>query len=138
MRKNVSATVLVVAALACAPGCGANDGPQAVSGSVTYRGKPLAHGTVTFLTTSGAPGPAAGALVTEGRFEVPAERGLGPGTYRVAISAPEPGGVLTREEKAAGASPKARESLPAKYNAATELTAEVRVGGANRFEFNLE
>jgi hypothetical protein len=137
MRGNVTVTTLLVATLACAYGCGANDGPQAVSGSVTYRGKPLTHGTVTFLTTSGAPGPAAGALVTDGRFEVPAARGLEPGTYRVAISAPEPGGVLTREEKAAGASPKARESLPAKYNAATELTAEVRAGAENRFDFDL-
>ena len=138
MRGKRSAVALIVAALACLHGCGASDGPQAVSGSVTYQGKPLGHGSVTFLTTVGERGPAGGALITDGRFEIPAARGLVPGTYRVAISAPEPGGQLTAAEKAAGASPKARETMPAKYNAATELTAEIRVGAANRFDFNLE
>jgi hypothetical protein len=138
MRGIKLAAALLVAVLACVHGCGSSDGLQAVSGSVSYRGKPIENGTVTFLTTTGAPGPAGGALVTGGQFELPAARGLAPGTYRVAISAPEPGGELTREEKAAGASPKARETLPAKYNTATELKAEVRAGAENRFEFKLD
>ena len=137
MYANRSVLGLVAAMLACVNGCGASDGPQAVSGSVTRQGQPLAHGTVTFLANAGAAGPVCGALVIDGRFEVPADRGLEPGTYRVAISAPVPGGELTAA-KAAGDRPRPRESLPAKYNSATELKAEVRSGTANRSEFKLE
>ena len=138
MRANLIVAALIAVAALAAFGCGASDGPQAVSGTVSRQGQPLEHGTVTFLSTTGPAGPVCGALVTNGRFEVPAERGLEPGTYRVAISAPEPGAPLTAAEKNAGASPKARETLPAKYNTATELKAEVRAGEKNQFEFKLE
>jgi hypothetical protein len=129
----------LAAALVALAGCGgASHGLQAVSGTVTLGGKPLDHGSVTFLTTIGEPGPAGGAAVTAGRFHIPAEHGLEPGAYRVSVSAPVPGGTLTPAEVAAGASPKARERVPAKYNAEAAITVEVRAGATNRFDLQLE
>src|SRR4051812_28505225 len=90
--------VLVAVAVCVGLGCGSKGGRRAVSGSVWYKGQPLKNGTVTFLT---AAGPQGGALVTDGAFAMPAEQGLDPGEYRVAVSMPEPGGVLTPQEKAA-------------------------------------
>lgn len=129
---------VMLACLVSCTGCGSQGGRQALSGSVTYQGQPLEQGTITFLTTAGAPGPACGALIRAGRFEVPAAQGLEPGAYRVVISAPVPGGKLTPEEVAAGASPRARESLPEKYNTASTLKADVTAGGPNQFDYALE
>ncbi|MFO0823745.1 MAG: carboxypeptidase-like regulatory domain-containing protein [Gemmataceae bacterium] len=130
-----SGVVLLLAVLA---GCAANNGRQPVSGTVTYRGEPLNNATVQFFAVEGPPGPLCGALITSGQFNIPAEHGLEPGTYKVSISMPVPGGEQTPEEKAAGASAKAKEGLPAKYNSATELRAEVKSGPANKFDFKLQ
>jgi hypothetical protein len=130
--------LLVVTCLGLCCGCGPGGKRRALRGSVTFAGRPLEQGNITFLTTAGPPGPVCGALIRAGRYDVPAAQGLEPGTYRVAISSPVPGGTLTPEEKAAGASPRARERLPPQYNAASTLTVEVTAGGPNQFDFNLE
>jgi hypothetical protein len=129
---------LLVVFLALCSGCTGDGKRRPLSGSVSFQGKPLAHGSITFLTMSGPPGPVCGALIRAGRYEVPASQGLEPGTYRVVISAPVPGGKLSAAEKAAGASPRAREGLPAKYNSASKLTVEVAADGPTEFNFNLQ
>jgi hypothetical protein len=103
-------------------------------------GQPLETGTVTFFVKDGPPGPVGGALIQGGRFDIPAAQGLEPGFYRVTISAPVPGGTRTPAEIEAGASARAKETIPDKYNSvtATILTAEVKTDGPNRFDFNLE
>jgi hypothetical protein len=137
-RSRWGLALLVAGCLGLCSGCGLGEKRRALSGSVTFQGRPLEHGRITFLTTSGPPGPVCGALIREGRYEVPAAQGLEPGTYRVAISCPVPGGVLTPAEKAAGASPKAKELLPPQYNEASTLTVAVQARGTNQFDFTLE
>ncbi len=129
---------LVAVILAFVSGCSTSTGRQAVTGSASYKGQPLNGATINFFAVDGPPGPLAGALITGGQFNIPAEHGLEPGTYKVSISAAVPGGIQTPEEKAAGASPKGKESLPEKYNSATTLTAVVKAGDPNRFDFRLE
>jgi hypothetical protein len=124
--------------LGCCGGCGPASTRCAVGGSVTWKGQPLEYGSVTFLTSSGPPGPVGGALIRAGRYDIPASQGLEPGTYRVAISWPGPGGTLTAEEKAAGASPRAKERIPPQYNDDSRLTVEVQARGTNRFDFDLQ
>ena len=89
---------------------------------------------------SDPPGPVSGALIRAGGYDIPAAQGLEPGVYRVTVSAPVPGGTPTAEERAAGASPRGRETIPPRYSdaAATTLKAEVTAGGPNRFDFHLE
>jgi hypothetical protein len=129
--------LLVIACLGLCTGCG-GEKRRALRGSVTFEGRPLEQGSITFLTTTGPPGPVCGALIRAGRYDVPASQGLEPGTYRVVVSSPVPGGTLTPEEKAAGASPRARERLPARYNASSTMTVEVTAGGPNQIDFNLD
>lgn len=136
MRAIAFGGVLVVVAVCL--GCGAKNGRQPISGSASFKGEPLNNATIQFFAVEGPPGPLCGALITNGQFNIPAEHGLDPGTYKVSISMPVPGGEQTPEEKAAGASAKAKEGLPAKYNSATELRAEVKPGTPNNFEFKLE
>lgn len=126
----------MLVALAAA-GCGSGNKLVGVSGTVTYKGEPLDSGTVTFLTID-PPGPVAGALVTNGTFKIDADRGLEPGKYRVQISSPKGPGERTPEQIAAGASVPAKERIPAKYNAASQLTVEVTRSGPNEFTWAIE
>jgi hypothetical protein len=128
---------LLLGCLVLCSGCNAQ-GRRALGGSVTFQDRPVDHGTITFLTTSGPPGRVGGGLIRKGRYDIPAAQGLEPGVYRVAISAPGPGGTLSPEEIAAGASAKARETLPAAYNTESTLTIEVKANGSTQFDFHLK
>jgi hypothetical protein len=130
--------LLVAGHLVACSGCGAEGKRRALGGSVTFQGQPLDQGSITFLTTVDPPGPVCGALIRAGRYEIPASQGLEPGTYRVAISSPVPGGTRSPAEVAAGASARARERIPPKYNSPSTLTVEITAGGTNRFDFDLE
>lgn len=105
---------------------------------MTFQGQPLEGGNITFFTTTGDPGPVCGAPLSEGRFDVPAEFGLEPGVYKVAISFAVPGGTRTPEQIAAGASAPGKETIPPQYNTESTLTAEIKPSGPNEFTFTLE
>jgi hypothetical protein len=132
------AALLAGALLSLGPGCAPSGKRRPLSGSVTFRGRALEDGTITFLTTSGPPGPAGGARVQAGQYAIPAAQGLEPGTYRVAISSPGPPARRTPEEIAADASARATDRIPEKYNTETTLEIEVTAGGPTRFDFDLE
>jgi hypothetical protein len=116
-------------------GCGPENKRRAVSGTVTFRGEALETGSISFLT---AAGPAGGALIRDGKFQLPAEQGLEPGKYKVTISSPKGEGERTPEQIAAGASVPAKEQIPAKYNRDTTLNLEVTPGGPNEFDLKLD
>jgi hypothetical protein len=122
-------------------GCG-GAGEGGVSGSVTFRGQPLEEGSIQFCTAGERSVPVAGARVVAGHYKVPSSHGLAPGTYVVRISSPEPIAAPPKDEKAASpfamSAPQTRERIPAKYNARSTLTAEVRAGERARFDFDLK
>lgn len=64
-------------------GCGGTDGRVGVSGTVTLDGQPAAEGAVNFQPAPGQSGNSAGSAVQNGKFEVPADKGLRPGKYVV-------------------------------------------------------
>ena len=81
-------------------GCGRDDGRQAVSGTVRLDGSSLERGLINFRPLNGTQGPSAGEAVEEGRFRIPAEAGLMPGTYEVTIIAmKETGRVIDDPQK---------------------------------------
>jgi hypothetical protein len=135
--KPLHRRAALAASLLALAGCGSDAKLVGVAGTVTYKGEPLDSGTVTFFTTD-PPAPAGGALVTNGKFKIDAERGLAPGTYRVQISSPRGVAERTPEQIAAGASAPARERIPAKYNTASQLTVEVTRSGPNEFNWAIE
>ncbi|MFM7540599.1 MAG: hypothetical protein ACKO9Z_13165 [Planctomycetota bacterium] len=120
-----------------AAGCG-GDGRSRVSGLVNLKGQPLKAGVISFIEV-GAIAPSGGSAIQDGKYEVPAEAGLKPGKYAVAISAPENKSRAAAEEAMPGMSgPPPKETLPAKYNSKTELRAEVKAGAKNEFDFDLQ
>ncbi|WP_254513672.1 hypothetical protein [Anatilimnocola floriformis] len=119
-------------------GCDNNGGRRAVSGSITLNGKSLDKATIDFLELPDAKVKAAGALVTNGSYSIPAAQGLMPGSYRVQINAMEEFPITPDELAAGKTAPPAKNRVPPKYNTASEQTVEVKASGANRFDFNIE
>jgi hypothetical protein len=122
----------VVCACACfLTGCGGGDGPRPVSGTVTLDGQPLPSGEILFEYEDTSKS-ADGGQIKDGSFTFSAK----PGKAKVTITAMREIPGKTVVGAMGEALPSTEQYLPAKYNTATELTAEVKAG-SNRFEFPL-
>lgn len=142
MRIRFSCVSFMTCLAVTVAGCGSGDGldRQPVSGSVTFDGTPLKEGQIQFFPAANAKDAiATGARITGGSYSIPRDVGPIPGSYSVQITAS--GGEQAPPEGSdgmPGTGPKHdKELLPAKYNAKTTLTAEVKAGGANTFDFPL-
>jgi hypothetical protein len=115
---------------------------QVVSGTVDFEGQPLQKGTIQFQPASQVDGTLAVGTITDGRFEIPAVAGPSPGRDGVAIYNDDelPPAPAAGEMPGPPAAPKKKAAvpIPSRYNAKTELTAEVKAGGPNVFTFNLK
>lgn len=119
-------------------GCSRNpQNRQAVSGSVTLDGAPLAQGSIRFQAEK-AGGIGSGALVTDGQYSIPTDKGLTAGKYKVMIFASKPGSG----GPAAGAlpgdpAPPAGELIPPEYNVKSDKFIEVTADGPTQFDFSV-
>jgi hypothetical protein len=138
----------LVALLLMAVGCAARRDPygrEALAGTVSFGGQPLDEGSIQFWPTEPGGPWRSGAMVVDGNYAIPREKGLPPGTYRVLISSPGPdasGPRLTPEQlfKSTRASRglllssgPAQERIPAEYTTASQVEIEVRSGAENFF-----
>ena len=138
------ATIAVLGLLTCS-GCGPSRPETApVAGRVTFQGKPVAEGMITFLPEHGR--PAIGAIGPDGGYRLTtfeAGDGAPPGKYTVTIEArrvtapPAPKSMKDEVNVPLGQT-KVEWLVPERYARpdATPLTAEV-VRGANTIDFNL-
>ncbi len=103
-----------------------------VSGTVSFRGRPLPFGTIEFQSSKAV----GGGKIDEGQYDIPAEHGLPPGVYRVSISA-----IRSPLVKAGPPGPDAKdageEMLPPEFNVKGDRTIEVRRGADNTFHFEI-
>lgn len=139
-RRFAAALRLLPAVALCCVGCGQSL-TQAVSGTVTLDGQPLATGEIEFSPLPGTSGPAAGATIENGRFEVPAvQQGLRTGgAYAVRIVSLAGRGNFAKDPNAPGGQREALENIiPARYNETSELQITVSAEPAeNVHEFVL-
>jgi hypothetical protein len=122
-------------------GCGPSSDRLEVTGRIALDGAPIDQGSIRFTSTSSEKLVASGAMIEQGEFTVPQEKGLVPGTYRVEISAPDTSGKLVVHPSAPGEPilpPTAMERIPADYNTETKQTVEVTADGENHFEFDIQ
>lgn len=138
--KLILAAAASGACLALILGCGGDSlGRHAISGSVTVNGAPLQHGDVSFQPVEKSSTTSGGAVVTDGKYSVPRDKGLPTGKYRVVLNAPKPG---TGAEPAKGAMPgeapaPPEELIPPDWNVNSEHTIEVTEKGPNQFNFEV-
>ncbi|MEA1949826.1 MAG: hypothetical protein U9N87_00460 [Planctomycetota bacterium] len=113
-------------------GCGKSGSLEyvVVSGNVSWRGKPIPRGTISFIPTGQTKGPASAAEIANGHYEVTSRGGVPVGDHRVEILATQ-GGRSTAEENTSPADTGASQPvqyLPPKYNRRSELQATIGSG----------
>ena len=145
VRKTLWLSAILVSSMGVAfvVGCTQADtgGRLGISGNVTLRGSPLDQGTIEFRSTGEGAGALTGAMIKQGRYEVPAEKGLTPGTYRVRISslvedpsAPPPEAPGMPGEGGG----EVQERIPAEFSSPdSEKEVTVTSAGPNRFDFDI-
>lgn len=132
-RRFAFASALVLSTLAL--GCGGDGGPTLynVSGTVSYDGKPIEQGRIQFRNT-GSDGRAYSGEIKNGSYQLRSEAG----TMQVEVIATRiiPGKFVKGQNGEPEPIPAAEMYIPAKYNSATKLTAEVK--GSSTIPFDLE
>jgi hypothetical protein len=106
-------------------GCGDDRAPAKVAGTITLDGKPVANATVTFAPNDGGRN-SYGYTDSQGRYELRFTgqlKGAVVGTHRVIVQTGESEVSSSSEEGTV-----AKETIPAKYNSETELTATLKSG----------
>jgi hypothetical protein len=136
LRRTILPTAC--AAILIVSGCQRNSLPLAqVQGTVSFQGKPLQRGEVTFMPESGTPGPTAiGKIQADGSFKMQTLESAGAaiGRHRVMVHCRSP---LTPEEARNLVIPKSL--IPEKYSSEkdTPLRFEVKKG-ENKYRIVLE
>lgn len=137
LPRLVSATGFALAALVVA-GCSSKVAslPVAnVSGDVTFEGKPLAKGTISFATDGRSPQVFD---IRDGKYSGAAM--IGPNQIQISSKKPAAAGAKDpsggRMQASGGTAE--QEAIPATYNSASKETRVVEAGGANKFDFDIK
>jgi hypothetical protein len=121
-------------------GCGRRSDRLAVSGEVTLDGAPLDQGSIRLTSTGSGKLFASGAMIRDGKFHVPQDKGLPAGTFRVEISSPDTTAPPVVYKVAPGEPalpPTAPERIPPDYNSNSKQTIELTTDGDNHFKFDI-
>jgi hypothetical protein len=135
LHHNCRLLMLAAMSLAVLLGC-SQAKRMAIEGTVTLDGQPLEKGSIAFRPLPGTTGPTAGAAIVRGKFVISPSGGPFAGSFVVEISNVRPTG--RKVEGPRGLVDEHLEFLPARYNAQSELRAEVKTDGPNSFEFSLK
>jgi hypothetical protein len=126
-------TVLVVLPL-----CGCGKGRYEINGKVTLHNEPVEEGIIDFEPMDGQ-GSKEGALITDGVYRIPKEKGLFPGRYKVSIVAGDgtvgTGNADPEKPKRRSATP-GKERIPPDYNVKSKVIREVK-SGETTFDFDI-
>ncbi len=132
--KNVHHALSLLLVLIACVGCGGTDGKLKVTGTVTLKGEPLDDGIIEFASDE----IRTGANITKGKYEVPAETGLKPGTYKVSITAGDgrtPADSPDGMPGPTGANIISKDRIPPEYNVKSNKEVTVEAGKENVFDY---
>jgi hypothetical protein len=155
ISRTWNACLLGLALAAGSGGCGDSQIPhfdlprEALSGTVTIDGQPLPEGMIGFTPIlEKTPADSAGQSredkpvmagsateIRDGKYEIPRDKGLVPGNYRVSISSNfDP----AKKDPATGKPVRAsRDVIPKRYGSESQLTAQVKKAEENILNFEV-
>lgn len=131
--------MLLFAVAVC--GC-TNSNPQGrlkIEGEVSLGGQPVKSGSIEFEPAgSQTEKTQSGGSITDGKYSIPAEKGLVAGEYRVRISIMEEVAGSKKE----GADPMSagvqyKDLVPPEFGSSTKQKVTVEKGKANKFDFKM-
>ncbi len=115
-------------------GCGGGDGLATVTGKVTFENEPVTEGRITFKM-GGPTGKAYSAEIKDGSYT--AQLAPGQAVVEVVASRSIPGKFDTTSNPGFK-EPVSEMYIPARYNSATKLTAEIKSGRSELPPFDLK
>ncbi len=132
IRQVLAASIVSLSLMA---GCSK---PPEVVGSVSYKGEPIAEGSIQFAP---ADGQSVSALIKDGSYSITDNERLKEGEYAVRVFAQKATGRMLKSPDnwnpdAPKAVPEYVPMIPPRYNTSTTLTAEV-LPGQNSIDFDL-
>lgn len=104
-------------------GCGGSS-LNSVSGNVSFDGELVNGGSIVFLP-QGEGGAKGSAEIVAGKYAIPVEQGLPPGTYRVEIVWHKPTGKQIPSGDPGMMMEERKQVLPAKFNEQSTLSADI-------------
>ena len=130
--KTWSVALLLLGTISGCGGSGSKRKLVQVSGTVTFEGKPLTSGTITFVAEGPSPVNAAGEISKSGTYTLSTERpgdGASPGTYKIRIES----WASPPKMDETGVDP-GKSAVPEKYNRieTSGLTATVKESPATQ------
>ena len=132
--------IFCIAALV-AGGCGSGSDLRGVQGQVTLDIQPIATGTIEFTPTAGTKGALAGAVIQDGLYTVPKDRGVHVGGhYKVSIVSMKKTGrkVAEMTGKDGRALDEFANYIPAQFSSATTLQVQISGDNPNHLDFHLK
>ena len=132
---------LSLLAMVALVGCGGITPNRApISGQITVGGQPLAKGRILYTPVAPNQGPAASAVVKDGKYSIPRAEGPVVGQNRVEVEAELNLGFAIDDEAAfakRGGRPLPANPIPPEYNRDSQLVVEVKAGGENRYDVTI-
>jgi hypothetical protein len=128
-----------IAAALVLGGCGARSDRLEISGKVTLDGRPLDRGSIRFTSLGEQQAMATGAMIQNGAYFIPQEKGLLPGEYHLEIHAPDPDAPPIRVSATPGGPsiPVQPDRIPPDYNVESNKKITVTADGSNEFDFDI-
>lgn len=129
----------LLAVLTALYGCGSSNpqGRLEIKGDVTLKGSPVAAGSIVFEPTgSQTERTQSGGEIRDGKYSVPAPKGLVPGEYLVRINVMEevPGSRVDDPDPMK-ARVEYRNAAPPEFNTQSTQSVKVEKGKENKFDF---
>jgi hypothetical protein len=120
-------------------GCGPRTDRLPVSGTVNLNGAPLESGVIRLTSVGTERVLASGAMIQNGTFSIPADKGLSPGTYHVEINAPDVDAppIIARQTPGGPGIPIQPDRIPPEYNVDSDKTVQIAADSENHFEFDI-
>ena len=114
-------------------GCTDSAGRRSISGTVLLDQQPLTNGMIDFRPAAGHTGPTSGAAIENGKFTIPADKGLMPGEYVVRVQTFKKTG-RTIHDYQRGPIP---EQIPVQFKEAGSLRATIKKNSHDTIEYRL-
>lgn len=137
--KRLSFLLLVIA-FASGSGCGPAGPERAeVSGTVTFNGRPVEQGAITFFPAPGVVGPEGGSEIKNGKYFIPRKAGPVVGKNRVELRSFQKSGRMIQDPtaKQGTLTEEIKNIFPEEYNRNSTLVREVK-SGKNEIEFEIK
>jgi hypothetical protein len=138
--SKLTATLSGLGLCAALAGCGSSkysgEKRYPLAGEVTFEGQPIDVGSISFIP-DGDKGRPSGGVITDGKYDVPEEKGANAGKHRVEIHWLKRTGRKLKDVESGEMYDERREALPDKLHTNSELTVEVPLP-ENRHDFKLK